>query len=147
MWPGSSGRIRPSIHPARERIGRYIVSNGSGSDLQDTAGFLGSLVRQARLGWRLMRDGRVPGWIKLIPIAALVYFLSPIDLIPDWVIPGLGEVDDIVVILLALKMFVDFSPDSVVAEHLDTLLGKRRRTQSAYEPATIDVPYRVLDED
>ena len=126
------------------------MSNPSGSDLQDTAGFLGGLVRQARLGWRLMKDGRVPGWVKLIPFAALLYFLSPIDLIPDWVVPGLGEVDDIVVILLALKMFVNFSPDGVVAEHLDALMGKRHRTQSANETPsgeTIDVTYRVLDGD
>jgi uncharacterized membrane protein YkvA (DUF1232 family) len=124
------------------------VSNPSGSELQNTAGFLGGLIRQARLGWRLMKDGRVPGWVKVIPFAALIYFLSPIDLIPDWVVPGLGEVDDIVVILLALKMFVDFSPDGVVAEHLDALTGKRRRTQTANQPPageTIDVPYRVLD--
>jgi uncharacterized membrane protein YkvA (DUF1232 family) len=124
------------------------VSNPSGSELQDTAGFLGGLIRQARLGWRLMKDGRVPGWVKVIPFAALIYFLSPIDLIPDWVVPGLGEVDDIVVILLALKMFVDFSPDGVVAEHLDALMGRRRRTQSANKtPAgdSIDVPYRILD--
>lgn len=126
------------------------MSNPSGSDLQDTAGFLGGLVRQARLGWRLMKDGRVPGWVKLIPFGALLYFLSPIDLIPDWVVPGLGEVDDIVVILLALKMFVNFSPDGVVAEHLDALMGKRRKTQSANESPsgdTIDVSYRVLDGD
>jgi uncharacterized membrane protein YkvA (DUF1232 family) len=124
------------------------VSNPSGSDLQDTAGFLGGLIRQARLSWRLMKDGRVPGWVKVIPFAALIYFLSPIDLIPDWAIPGLGEVDDIVVILLALKMFVDFSPDGVVAEHLDALMGKRSRSQSANEAPseeTIDVSYRVLD--
>lgn len=126
------------------------MSNPSGSDLQGTAGLLGGLVRQARLGWNLMRDSRVSGWVKLIPVAALIYFLSPIDMIPDWMIPGLGEVDDIVVLLLALKMFVDFSPDSVVAEHLDTLFGRRRRTQPTHESSsgeTIDVSYRVLDED
>lgn len=133
------------------RVRRYSVSNSSsGSDLQETAGFLGGLVRQARLGWRLMKDGRVPGWVKLIPFAALLYFLSPIDLIPDWAIPGLGEVDDIVVILLALKMFVDLSPDGVVREHLEGLVGKRGSTHAAAEPPsgeTIDASYRVLDKD
>jgi uncharacterized membrane protein YkvA (DUF1232 family) len=127
-----------------------VSNSSSGSDLQETAGFLGGLVRQARLGWRLMKDGRVPGWVKLIPFAALLYFLSPIDLIPDWAIPGLGEVDDIVVILLALKMFVDLSPDGVVREHLQGLAGKRGGTHATAEPPsgeTIDASYRVLDND
>jgi len=67
------------------------------SELNETAGFLGGLVKQSRLAWRLLRDGRVPGWVKMIPFAGLLYFLSPIDLIPDMAIPGLGEIDDVVV--------------------------------------------------
>ena len=35
-------------------------------------------------------------------VASLIYFLSPVDLIPD-VIPGLGYVDDITVIAIALR--------------------------------------------
>jgi hypothetical protein len=39
------------------------------SGLRETAGFVDGLIRQSRLVWRLWRDGRVPGWIKLIPYA------------------------------------------------------------------------------
>ena len=35
-------------------------------------------------------------------VASLIYFLSPVDIIPD-VIPGLGYVDDITVIAIALR--------------------------------------------
>ena len=118
------------------------------SGLQQNAGFLTGLVQQGRLAWRLLNDGRVPGWVKLIPFAALLYFLSPIDLLPDWVFPGLGEVDDIVMILLALKMFVDLSPDGVVREHLENLFGGRNQARPAQEPSSeayIDASYRVLD--
>jgi uncharacterized membrane protein YkvA (DUF1232 family) len=118
------------------------------SDLNETAGFLGGLVRQARLGWRLLRDGRVPGWVKMIPFAALLYFLSPLDLIPDLALPGLGEIDDVVILLLALKMFVDLSPASIVREHLEDLFGMPRSSHQPAEsstPATIDGSYRVLD--
>jgi uncharacterized membrane protein YkvA (DUF1232 family) len=114
------------------------------SDLNETAGFLGGLVRQARLGWRLLRDGRVPGWVKMIPFAALLYFLSPLDL----ALPGLGEIDDVVILLLALKMFVDLSPASIVREHLEDLFGMPRSSHQPAEsstPATIDGSYRVLD--
>ena len=113
-----------------------------------SAGFLGDLIKQARLTLRLFKDDRVSGWVKLIPVVALLYFLSPIDLIPDLMLPGLGEVDDIVLLLLALKGFVSLSPAGVVREHLDSLSGKRkgaRSTNVQSEGPTIDAPYRVLD--
>jgi uncharacterized membrane protein YkvA (DUF1232 family) len=118
------------------------------SDLKESAGFVGGLINQARLGWRLLRDNRVPSWVKAIPFAALLYFLSPIDLIPDMMLPGLGEVDDVVIMLLALKVFVDLSPPGIVREHLNDLLGRRSAPAPAEEPTSatyIDAPYRVLD--
>ena len=118
------------------------------SELNETAGFLGGLVKQSRLAWRLLRDGRVPGWVKMIPFAGLLYFLSPIDLIPDMAIPGLGEIDDVVVLLLALKMFVDLSPTSIVREHLEDLFGMSKNARQPAEPSTpttIEGSYRVLD--
>ena len=118
------------------------------SELNEAAGFLGGLVRQGRLAWRLLRDGRVPGWVKMVPFAALLYFLSPIDLIPDMALPGLGEIDDLVILLLALKMFVDLSPTSIVREHLDDLFGMQTNARQPAEsptPATIDGSYQILD--
>jgi uncharacterized membrane protein YkvA (DUF1232 family) len=38
----------------------------------------------------------------LIIIAAIIYFVSPFDVIPDW-IPVLGHIDDAFVVTLALK--------------------------------------------
>ena len=43
------------------------------STLTETAGFLGGLIKQGRLAWRLLRDSRVPDWVKMIPFAGLVY--------------------------------------------------------------------------
>jgi len=119
----------------------------SQSDVKETAGFLGNVVRQARLAWHLLRDGRVPAWVKLIPVGAVVYLISPIDLIPDFVFPGLGELDDLAVLLLSVKALVDLSPPEVVRQHLDQIIGRRRRQESGAEPAseaTIDAPYRVV---
>ena len=118
------------------------------SELNETAGFLGGLVKQARLAWRLFRDERVPGWIKMVPFAAVIYFLSPIDLIPDMALPGLGEVDDLFVFVLAIKMFLDLSPASVVREHIEDLFGMQRDTDRPDEPptpATIEGSYQILD--
>jgi len=121
----------------------------SSSDLNETAGFFGGLIKQIRLAWRLLRDSRVPEWVKMIPFAGLLYFLLPIDLIPELALPGLGEIDDIAILLLALKMFVELSPAPVVREHLEALFGTPRRARHAAEPATsttIDGDYRVLDD-
>jgi uncharacterized membrane protein YkvA (DUF1232 family) len=118
------------------------------SELRETAGFIDGLIRQSRLVWRLWRDGRVPGWVKLIPFAGLVYLLSPIDLIPDMMLPGLGQLDDLAIVLLAVKMFVDLSPPGVVREHLDELLGRQRRSSASSARSSgsyIDAPYRILD--
>ena len=122
-----------------------MSKSSQSSEIQETAGFLGGLIKQGRLAWRLLNDGRVPGWVKMVPFAAILYFLSPIDLIPDWAFPGLGEIDDIVVLLLALKMFVDLSPDGIVREHLENLFGVQTKTPPGDEPTTdsyVDASYR-----
>lgn len=72
-------------------------------------------ARQVRLAWRLFRDHRVPMWVKLVPSAALVYVLSPVDFI---MLPGLGQLDDLAVLLIGIKLFVELSPPDVVREHL-----------------------------
>jgi len=85
----------------------------------------------------------------MIPFAGLLYLLSPIDLLPDWLLPGLGEVDDVVLLILAMKMFIDLSPPGVVRDHLEDLFGTKDRpgaTGNASGVETIDGTYRVLDE-
>jgi uncharacterized membrane protein YkvA (DUF1232 family) len=114
-------------------------------DVKQTAGFLGSILSQVRLVWRLFNDRRVSGWVKLIPIAGLAYLLSPIDLLPDLLLPGLGELDDLTIILVSLKMFVDLAPPDIVREHLNNLTRRAAKPQSPSEPY-IDVPYRVVDD-
>jgi len=61
------------------------------------------------------------GWsLKLIPPAVLLYLLSPIDLFPDAVL-GLGQLDDIAVLMLGIKLFIELCPSEVVREHLRAL--------------------------
>lgn len=51
---------------------------------------------------RYFRSPAVPRWRKLVGLAALVYVLMPVDLIPD-VIPVFGWLDDVGVVGLALS--------------------------------------------
>jgi len=76
-----------------------------------------NLIENGRLAWRLVNDPRVPAWVKVgIPLLVAVYLLSPIDLIPDFLI-GPGELDDLGVVLLGLSLMVRFAPQHVVEEH------------------------------
>ena len=65
----------------------------------------------------IMRDDRVPFYVKLIPVLLLVYLTSPIDLVPDF-IPVLGYLDDVVIALLALTLIIRLTSAPVVLDLL-----------------------------
>jgi uncharacterized membrane protein YkvA (DUF1232 family) len=60
----------------------------------------------------------VPFVTKLVPIAAIVYLVSPLNFVNEW-IPVLGQIDDLAVVLLAIKLFIDLAPKDVVRQHVD----------------------------
>ena len=59
-----------------------------------------------RLCWRLWRDSRVPKPLKGMLIAVLVYAISPIDLVPGFVVPVLGQLDDATILMLGTYLFM-----------------------------------------
>jgi uncharacterized membrane protein YkvA (DUF1232 family) len=86
---------------------------------------LKALIFDVRLASRLLREPRVPVLAKaVIPVAAL-YFVSPVDFLPD-IIPVLGEMDDLAVAYGALKMFLNLCPPAAEAFHRAALEGRRR---------------------
>jgi uncharacterized membrane protein YkvA (DUF1232 family) len=70
----------------------------------------GALVRRlpayGRLAWRLGRDPRVSRGRRAAVVGAAGYVASPIDLVPG-IIPLLGQLDDIAVLLAALRFALD----------------------------------------
>ena len=74
--------------------------------------------RLIKLVWRLMRDKRVPSRVKATLFILAAYLASPIDIIPDF-IPGIGQVDDLVLAAFALDQILNRVPDDVVREHWD----------------------------
>lgn len=52
--------------------------------------------------YHYMRDKYVPWYRKAIVVTALIYFISPIDAVPDFA-PFFGYLDDLGVILAAIK--------------------------------------------
>jgi len=75
------------------------------------------VFKNLRLAWRLVRDPLVPVWTKLIPLATVAYIVLPVDIIPD-VIIGLGQLDDLGIFILGIKLFVDLCPAETVRRHL-----------------------------
>jgi uncharacterized membrane protein YkvA (DUF1232 family) len=65
---------------------------------------------------RLMKDPRVPRRNKWIAGGVLIYLVSPIDIVPDF-IPGLGQLDDVIVVLLALHGLLNRVDEAVIVEH------------------------------
>lgn len=82
--------------------------------------FFREIVQQAKLAYNLMLDPRVHPLTKLIPVAAVAYLFMPIDFIPDMFL-GVGQVDDIAIVMLGLRLFFEFAPPGVVHEHLKQL--------------------------
>jgi len=69
-----------------------------------------------RLFFGLFRDARVATIDKVLVGAAIAYLLAPVDLVPDW-IPFLGQVDDVFLLVTALKRLMANAGKRVVAEH------------------------------
>jgi uncharacterized membrane protein YkvA (DUF1232 family) len=79
-------------------------------------GFWREIVHQVRLVFHLLRDPEVPFYLKLVPFIGFVYLLSPIDFVPDFFL-GLGQLDDLTVLLVGSKIFMELAPPHIVARH------------------------------
>ncbi len=75
-----------------------------------------AIIDQVWLTWKLLFDKRVPYWMKAVALLPLLYVLSPIDIIPDFLI-GLGQLDDLGLVLAGMRLFESLVPESIVQEH------------------------------
>ena len=96
--------------------------------LRDVAEFLPACVTCAR---RLRRHPAVPRRAKLALLGAVLWVLSPIDVLPEF-LPVVGPLDDVVAVVLLLRYAARSIPPEVLfgawpAEPrlLERLLGRR----------------------
>ncbi|MCZ7572585.1 MAG: YkvA family protein [Ardenticatenaceae bacterium] len=101
---------------------------------RDDEGFFQEWWTTVRVTWRLLLDRRVELAVKLIPLLAFVYLISPFDFLPD-VVPMAGQLDDVAIILLALRLFLHLAPPDLVAHY---------RVQVAERDA-VDAEWRRID--
>ncbi len=96
------------------------------------------LRAKLRLAFGLMGDGRVPWVARLLLPALVLYLASPLDIIPDF-IPVIGYLDDALVMLAGVSLFLRLTPRDVLEEHLSALeeksrAGSRRADADGGEP-------------
>jgi uncharacterized membrane protein YkvA (DUF1232 family) len=75
--------------------------------------------RYIKLGWLLMNDPTVSGTGKAALGGGLAYAVSPVDAVPGF-IPVLGQLDDLAVLLLAVRTALRSCPTEVADRHLQT---------------------------
>jgi uncharacterized membrane protein YkvA (DUF1232 family) len=88
----------PAVLPRNERI----VQTSFWKKLLKVAGHV-PFAEELAAAYFCAIDPETPGRVKGILFAALAYFVTPIDVIPDF-IAGLGFTDDAAVLALAISM-------------------------------------------
>lgn len=102
------------------------------------------VVHNLRLAWRLFKDRRVPLWVKSVPVAALAYVVWPLDILADPAL-GLGQLDDLAIIMLGIKAFVSLCPPQLVAQLRQQIVSGEAHEDPA--GPVVDATYRVVKED
>lgn len=63
---------------------------------------LATMITHPRGLWRFLRDPNAPWASKVVAVLTLAYVVSPIDAIPDWLVPVAGWLDDVGIAAAAL---------------------------------------------
>jgi len=71
----------------------------------------------------------MPAPVKAVIPALVAYLLMPLDIIPDF-IPVIGQLDDLLLIALAVGLVVRFAPVKVLEEHIRRLEDEGRGQQT-----------------
>jgi len=113
------------------------------------SGLIQDVVRHIKLIWLLIKDKRVNFFLKILPIASLVYLVSPIDMLPGMVVPVIGALDDAAIIRIGTSLFISLCPEEVVQEHTlsleKTIAGTWKNSPG--EDEFVDVEARDITED
>ena len=89
-----------------------LIAAGRREDARALAGFIPDCLV---LVSRLARDRRIPRQRRAVLFLVLGYLALPIDLVPDF-LPGIGQLDDAVLLGLALRLVVHGGGTEMVHE-------------------------------
>jgi uncharacterized membrane protein YkvA (DUF1232 family) len=126
--------------PTRQSLHDHGMAVGTGSWLL-RPWLLKTLLFDLRVAMRLLREPAVPVAAKAVIPLGLLYLVSPIDVLPDF-LPVLGQLDDLALAYVALKLFVRLCPPAAVAFHRAAALAKRPFTTMSPADVVIDAEFR-----
>jgi uncharacterized membrane protein YkvA (DUF1232 family) len=86
--------------------------------------FLWLLPKYTRLFIRLIGDSRVSIWPKIVFLASVGYFISPVDFFSEIVVPVAGYADDLMILFAASKYLLHATPPEVLEEHVRIIDSK-----------------------
>ena len=112
------GEVIPPTRSPRDLDGRKILVR--------FVGVVARTPRYLRLGWLLLQEPTVSGRGKAALGGGLAYAISPIDPVPGF-IPVLGQLDDLAILLLAVRTALRGCPADVADGYLQTA-GLTRET-------------------
>ena len=125
------------------RLRRRGSTSGGGAGAVAKAETMLALVRDlphfGRLAYRLARDPRVSKIDKALVLAAVADAAVPADAIPD-VIPFLGQLDDVVVVGVALARLIHNCGVELILEHWDGDQGSLEAALAVVERASDLLP-------
>ena len=83
---------------------------------------------------------KVSIWLKLPIILAIVYLISPLDIIPDFLRPGIGHLDDIIALIFGISIFINFLPKKILLE-----LIKKTPKKNQEKHKVVDGKYKIIE--
>ena len=102
-------------------------------------------IKFARLVWRLTFDKRVSIFLRALLPLAIIYIISPYDLLKDS-IPIIGRFDDLIVLGLALLLLTKLASPEIVDEHMGRTPPSNRPEDK--DPASVvDGSSRLIDDE
>ena len=102
-------------------------------------------IKFARLVWRLTFDKRVSIFLRAVVPIALLYVISPYDILRDR-IPIVGRFDDLIILGLALLLLTKLAPPNVVDEHMDRV-PESNRPEDKDPEKVVDGSSRLIDDE
>ena len=102
-------------------------------------------MKFARLVWRLTFDKRVSIFLRALVPIALLYVISPYDILRDRV-PIIGRFDDLIILGLALLFLTKLAPPNVVDEHMDRV-PESNRPEDKDPEKVVDGSSRLIDDE
>ena len=102
-------------------------------------------MKFARLVWRLTFDKRVSIFLRALVPLALLYVISPYDILRDR-IPILGRFDDLIILGLAFLFLTKLAPPNVVDEHMDRV-PESNRPEDKDPEKVVDGSSRLIDDE